>query len=443
MSLYNPSSDIPEERAILIGVKLPGATVQRERENLEELSQLASTAGAQVIETRLQQRAGVDGATYIGKGKMEEIGKIVEEKGLNLVIFDDDLSPAQARNLEDRIGINVIDRTELILDIFSRRARTRQAKLQVEIAQLTYALPRLKRLWDHLSRQDGGIGTRGPGETQLEVDRRRVRERISFLKKELIKISQRTGERRKKRKDTFNVTIVGYTNAGKSTLLNRLSGAGVLESGMLFSTLDSISRKIVIEEGVEFVLTDTVGFIRKLPAHLVASFRATLIDVEEADLLLHLVDFSSPLFEERIDIVNQVLERVLTGRGESRDGSRKIPTITVFNKTDLGATGEEIAAACRKYEVATAISAARGTGTEQLLLMIKDRIDSKKVKARVSLNVSDGRTLAFIEASARILERTIEGEMIELTLLIDKKDLGRIEKAGKAQISILRQGIDR
>ncbi|MBN2184430.1 MAG: GTPase HflX [Candidatus Krumholzibacteriota bacterium] len=436
MTVYSPPPDKPEERACLVGVKLPGATYEQEKENLQELGQLASTAGAEVVETIIQQRTRVDGATYIGKGKIEDIERLVQDKGLNLVVFDDDLSPAQARNIENLVKVNVIDRTELILDIFSRRARTRQAKLQVEIAQLNYALPRLKRLWDHLSRQAGGIGTRGPGETQLEVDRRRVRERILFLKKELEKISKRVGERRKNRKDVFNATIVGYTNAGKSTLLNRLSGAGVLESGQLFSTLDSISRKVGLPDGEEFVLTDTVGFIRKLPTHLVASFRATLIDVAEADLLLHLVDVSSPLFEDRILIVNDVLGKVLKESG-GQGKTLKIPTIVVFNKTDRETGKKAVAAALKSYPASASISAAKGDGIDTLLGMIKGQIDRNRVKARVELPVSDGRTIAFIESSARILERTVEEETIRFVLITDKKDIGKIEKAGNVRVTIL------
>lgn len=439
MTLYSSPPDPPEERACLVGVKLPGATLEQEQENLEELGQLASTAGADVVETIVQQRTRIDGATYIGKGKIEEIERLVADKDINLVIFDDDLTPAQARNIENLVNVNVIDRTELILDIFSRRARTRQAKLQVEIAQLNYALPRLKRLWEHLSRQAGGIGTRGPGETQLEVDRRRVRERISYLKKELAKISKRVGERRKNRRDVFNAAIVGYTNAGKSTLLNHLSGAGVLESSRLFSTLDSISRKVEFPDGEEFVLTDTVGFIRKLPTHLVASFKATLIDVAEADLLLHLVDVSSPFFEDRIVIVNDVLEKVLTKNTDRSEKTEMIPTIVVFNKTDQESGKRAVIAALKSYPFSTSISAAEGDGIDTLLLMIKAQIDKDRVKARVELSVSDGKTIAFIESSARILERAMEEETIVFVLITDKKDLGKLEKAGNARVTILPQ----
>ncbi|MCK4236932.1 MAG: GTPase HflX, partial [Candidatus Krumholzibacteria bacterium] len=257
-SYHIPPPDSPEEKAFLVGVNLPGMKRRDETENLGELELLARTAGAEVAGHAVQRRTRIDGSTYIGEGKIRELAGTIYEQGINLVIFDDDLSPAQARNIENRLNVNVIDRTELILDIFARRARTRQAKIQVEIAQLTYALPRLRRLWDHLSRQAGGIGTRGPGETQIEVDRRRVRERIDHLNRALSKISRGVGERRKKRKALFNVTIVGYTNAGKSTLLNRLVGSSVVESGRLFSTLDSTTRRAKCPDGKVFLLTDTV-----------------------------------------------------------------------------------------------------------------------------------------------------------------------------------------
>ncbi len=438
MSQYLIPQETPEERACLVGVKLPRSTIEETWENLRELEQLALTAGAEVVELMVQRRDRVDGATYIGKGKIESLGEILREKNANLVIFDDDLSPAQARNIENRLNVNVLDRTELILDIFSRGARTKQARLQVEIAQLNYALPRLKRLWEHLSRQAGGIGTRGPGETQLEVDRRQVRERIAHLKKELSKIGRRVGERRKRRMNAFNVTIVGYTNAGKSTLLNRLSNAGVLESGKLFSTLDSTSRRVELPEGEEIVLTDTIGFIRKLPTHLVASFRATLIDVEKADMLLHLVDLSCPSFEERIKIVNDVLGQVL-GEPESPEGvPENIPTTLVFNKTDLAESSERISRAKKRHPLSIMISAADGTGMENLLERIKIQMEKNSFEAVITIPASEGKAIAFVEMSAKILERSLEEESMIFRVLIGKKNLGRIENMGKAKVTLSR-----
>lgn len=433
MAFYTTPPKSPDEKAFLVGVKLPGSTFEDEQENIAELELLATTAGAIVTGSIIQQRTRLDGATYIGKGKLEELASTVKEKELNLVIFDDDLAPAQARNIEKSVGVNVIDRTELILDIFSKRARTRQAKIQVEIAQLTYALPRLKRLWDHLSRQAGGIGTKGPGETQLEVDRRKVREKISALKRELVKIENRTRERRKNRDELFNVTIVGYTNAGKSTLLNRLSGSDVLESGRLFSTLDSTTRRVEIEDGITFLMTDTIGFIRKLPTHLVSSFHATLLDVEEADLLLHLVDSSSPRCTEKIAIVNDVLHKVLGDRTpEGGDGST--PTLLVLNKADL--LDDEISARLeQKYPEADRISAATGEGAEALLDAIGREVRKGTTFARVTVPASDGKTISLVEMAGHVVNRDVDDENVIYTIRLRRKDVGRLERI--AEVTIL------
>jgi GTP-binding protein HflX len=435
MSFYTPPPSRPDERAFLVGVKLPGSSFDDERENIAELELLATSAGARVAGSMIQQRTRLDGSTYIGKGKLEELADEVDENEVNLVIFDDDLSPAQARNVEKRIGVNVIDRTELILDIFSRRARTRQARIQVEIAQLIYAMPRLRRMWDHLSRQAGGIGTRGPGETQLEVDRRRIRERIAGLKRDLERIESRSRERRKKRGELFNVTIVGYTNAGKSTLLNALSGSKVLESGRLFSTLDSTTRRVDIPGGDAFLLTDTVGFIRKLPAHLVASFHATLLDVEEADLLLHLVDGSASGCAGRIGVVNGVLRNVLSG-GRSPAGER-IETLLVINKTDL-MSPEDVTALGIRYPEAIFISAAGGKGTGALLRDIGERLGRETVRVRISIPAEDGRTIALAEAAGRVEGRSIERDRVVLISRVRRRELGRLERA--ATITILGDG---
>ncbi len=431
MALYTPPPKSPDESVFLVGVKLPSSTLEDEQENVAELELLATTAGADVTGSIIQQRTRLDGATYIGKGKLEELAAAVEEKNINLVIFDDDLSPAQARNIEKSIGVNVIDRTELILDIFSKRARTRQARIQVEIAQLTYAMPRLKRLWDHLSRQAGGIGTKGPGETQLEVDRRKARERIAALKRELVKIESRTKERRKNREDLFNVTIVGYTNAGKSTLLNRLSGSDVLESDRLFSTLDSTTRRVELPDGSAFLMTDTIGFIRKLPAHLVASFHATLLDVEEADLLLHVVDSSSPRFADKVSVVNDVLHKVL---GDSAPGGGSIPTLLVLNKADL--LGDEALPLLeQRYPDAIRISAATGEGAERLFDAITTQINRGTTLARVTVPAADGRTIAFIEEAGKVIDRDVDGEHVIFTVRLSRKDLGRLERS--AEVTIL------
>ncbi|UCF06805.1 MAG: GTPase HflX [bacterium] len=433
-SLYTPPSKSPEERAFLVGVTLPKSERTDELENISELALLARTAGAGVAGYVIQNRTRIDGSTYIGEGKIEELARKIYELDVNLVIFDDNLSPAQARNVEERLNVNVIDRTELILDIFARRARTRQAKIQVEIAQLTYALPRLRRLWQHLSRQAGGIGTRGPGETQLEVDRRRVRERIAHLRKELEKVSRGVGERRKRRSDLFNVTIVGYTNAGKSTLLNRLAGSRVLESGRLFSTLDSTTRRVRCPGGTTFLLTDTIGFIRKLPPHLVASFRATLMDVREADLLLQLVDASNPGYEDRITVVNTVLEDVLGGGAGGRDGETRIPTLLVLTKIDLVEDRARREGMLRNHDGAVLLSATRGEGTETLLARIESLIERDSVQAEVAVPPEDGKAIAAIEKLSSVRDRRIvDGSMI-FEVRIRRRDIAALERVGAVKL---------
>ncbi len=439
MPLFISNTRQPDEKACLVGVKLPGSTMEEEWRNLRELEQLAIAAGAEVVMSTVQQRTRIDGTSYIGKGKLAWLADEIPAKQINLVIFDDDLSPAQARNIEESLKVNVVDRTELILDIFSRRAKTKQASIQVEIAQLTYALPRLTRLWEHLSRQAGGIGTRGPGETQLEVDRRKIRERISHLKKELKKIEAQVVQGRKQRREAYNVTLAGYTNAGKSTLLNRLSGSEVRADAQLFSTLDSTSRRVDPEGGAAFVLTDTIGFIRKLPTHLVAGFRATLMDVEEADLLLHLVDASEPGHEERIAVVNEVLGEVIGGRGGGgKKGSEAghIPTILVFNKADNLPEGISADNLRARHPGAVVISAATGEGTGELLAAITAEMEKEMITAVIRIPAGDGRTIAMLEANSTVRRRELEGETMVFEASLRRRDLGRIESSGEAEISI-------
>jgi GTP-binding protein HflX len=440
MGIYR-SSDLPDEHALLVGVKLPESSLERENTNLEELKALARTAGADVVGTVIQQRTRVNGATYVGKGKLEEINRRVKEGGINLVIFDDALTPGQAGNIESFLKVNVIDRTELILDIFSKRARSRQARIQVEIAQLTYALPRLKKLWDHLSRQAGGIGTRGPGEKQLEVDRRRLRDKITHLEKALDKITRGTLERRKRRKGLFNVTIVGYTNAGKSTLLNRLAGSDVYESNKLFSTLDSTTRRIESIKNYPVLLTDTIGFIRKLPTYLVASFKSTLLDVEEADLLLHVVDVAKPLFKEEINIVNNVLCDIFERVSKSGRRDRNVPTKLVFNKTDC--LGEKGLARRLKREYPEAIltSAVTGRGVEDILKQIESYSKRDSVNIEATIPLSDGKTIAFLEKIAKISKRNISEESIRIIAVVKRSYLPILEKKSKVRLlGIVRKG---
>ena len=313
------------ERAVLVGLITPRQNEAKVNEYLDELAFLADTAGAVTVKRFTQKVDGANSRTFVGKGKLEEIKKFVEENEIGMVIFDDDLSTKQVSNIERELQVKILDRTSLILDIFAKRAQTANAKTQVELAQYQYLLPRLTRLWTHLERQRGGIGMRGPGETQIETDRRIILDRISRLKEELQAIDKQKAIQRKNRGKLTRVALVGYTNVGKSTLMNLLSKSEVFAENKLFATLDTTVRKVVIDN-LPFLLTDTVGFIRKLPTHLVDSFKSTLDEVREADILMHVVDISHPGFEEQIEVVNSTLRQIC--------GDSQKPMIMVFNKID-------------------------------------------------------------------------------------------------------------
>ena len=343
------------ERAVLVGhAAREGRAFER---SMEELSRLADTAGARPAATLRQRRGSVNAAHYIGRGKMDELRDVAGGVNADVAIFNDDLSPSQVRNLEKALGIKVVDRSELILDIFARRARTRESRLQVELAQLQYTLPRLTGMWKHLERQAGGIGTRGPGETPLESDRRRVRERNAGLKRQLEAVDRERETQRRRRRREFRAALVGYTNAGKSTLFNALTRADVLVEDRLFATLDATTRRMVSPDRRQVLLTDTVGFIRKLPHHLIASFRSTLSEATEADLLLHVVDASDPDSERQIAAVEGVLE----------DLSGTPPrTVMIYNKSDRLADAA-IATALRANDPSCfVVSARRGAGLDAL-----------------------------------------------------------------------------
>ena len=313
------------ERAVLVGLITPTQNEIKANEYLDELAFLADTAGAVTVGRFLQKLNGPDSRTFVGKGKLEEIKKFVEDNEIGMAIFDDDLSSKQVANIERELQIKILDRTSLILDIFAKRAQTANAKTQVELAQYQYLLPRLTRMWTHLERQRGGIGMRGPGETQIETDRRIILDKIARLKNELKDIDRQKSMQRKNRGKLTRVALVGYTNVGKSTLMNLLSKSDVFAENKLFATLDTTVRKVIIDN-LPFLLTDTVGFIRKLPTHLVDSFKSTLDEVRDADILVHVVDISHPNFEEQIEVVNRTLAEVC-------DGPDK-PMIIVCNKID-------------------------------------------------------------------------------------------------------------
>lgn len=322
-TVFKPLTDV-KERAVLVGVILKDQPVEQEMEYLDELAFLAETAGAQTLKSFTQKLDHTEPRTFVGSGKLAEINEYIKANEINLAVFDDELSPSQQRNIEKVLQIKVLDRTQLILDIFARRARTAQAQVQVELAQYQYLMPRLTRMWTHLEKQQGGIGNRGPGEKEIETDRRIVRDRLSKLRERLKEIEKQGFNQRKARGNMVRVALVGYTNVGKSTIMNLLSKSDVFAENKLFATLDTTVRKVVFDN-IPFLLSDTVGFIRKLPHHLVESFKSTLDEVREADILIHVIDVSHPNFEAHIDVVNHMLQEL---------GSADKPVIQVFNKID-------------------------------------------------------------------------------------------------------------
>ena len=362
MRTSQPVWEEKRERALLVGFATSSPDRWREMDSLEELEQLARTAGAEVFEKLLQIREKPDPSYLLGRGKVQEIRRIVETFGLDLVIINRELSPSQHRNLEEAIGVKIVDRTELILDIFAQHARTAEAKIQVELAQLEYRLSKLVGRGAELSRLGGGIGTRGPGEKKLEIDRRRLEDRIAFLRRKLRDIERTRALQRKRRRSLFKVSLVGYTNTGKSTLMNQLTRAGVRVEDQLFATLDAVTRVLYHpDRRVRILLSDTVGFIENLPHHLVASFRATLGVVQEADLLAHVVDVSHPRLEERMTVVEQVLEEI---------GAAQKPRIVVFNKMDLLLETHLVDRLRERYPESVFVSALAGEGLDTLLQRI-------------------------------------------------------------------------
>jgi len=390
------------EKVIAAGLVLPNLARSVAEEHIEELSQLIKTAGGEVVTTMLAKRPAPDPATFIGSGKAEELKRVAEENRATLIVFDDDLSPAQVRNLEKVTGIKVIDRSALILDIFAGRARSREARTQVELAQLEYTLPRLTRAWSHLERQAGGIGTRGVGETQLELDRRIIRTRIARLKDELEHIERTRHTQRKSRAAAFTVALVGYTNAGKSTLFNRLTRGGAAAMDKLFATLDAKTQRLAFDMPRETVIVDTVGFIRKLPHHLVASFRSTMEEAVAADLVLHVIDSSHPQFEEQRDIGESVLADL---------GVDPSAILEVYNKDDLVGVGQALSLSGQGKNLShTALSALTGRGIEQLLEMIRDRELAGGEVMQLEIPHHESRLAARLHEVAEVHEQS-QGEL--------------------------------
>jgi GTPase len=419
---------VQSESAVLVGVELPDQKTGRD--NLDELAGLVETAGAEVVGRLTQKRLAPDQTTYRGKGKVEQLELMVRATDADTVIFDNNLSPAQTRNLERELGVKVLDRTEVILDIFSTRARTHEARLAVELAQLQYSLPRLKRMWTHLSRIKAGVGMRGPGEKQLETDRRLVERRIVELRGELDRVLRRKEREVAARSDRMTVSLVGYTNAGKSTLLNKLTGADVLAEDKLFATLDTRTRRWQLPNWGPVLLSDTVGFIRDLPHSLVASFKATLEEARQADLLLHVADASNPNVVEQIASVYTVLEEL---------DIREKDTILVLNQVDAIEDHSSLEVLMRHYPAAIPISARTGEGLSRLAAAVSDALTHHFLDVDVDLGVSNGRLLAYLAKHGEILSRTYTDDRVSVHCRMPRKYLAPIS-ADEARIRIRQTG---
>ncbi len=418
---YNTSKRKVNHRAILVGAIKKSERIMPEEESLDELASLCVTAGARVVGRMIQVLERYNAATLIGSGKVEELGRMVGEHKADLVVFDTILAPSQQVNLEKKLQRQVIDRPALILDIFAIHAKTREARTQVELAQMQYLLPRLAGGWSHLERQEGAIGTRGPGETQLETDRRLVRQRIAELKKKLKDIEGERQTQRKGRAELFNVCLVGYTNAGKSTIFNKLTGENVVAENYLFATLDSTTRKVGLSRHHEILLSDTVGFIKRLPVSLVASFKSTLLEASEADLLLHVIDIADSDFEERITTVNGILKEI---------GAGEIPVIPVFNKIDQRHDPDLFRVLLGRYPGARFVSAASGEGLARLKSDLLDYLERSRVTIRVSLDVADGRSLGLVGSLAEIIESIPQDGAVVLRARLPEARLGRLKREG-------------
>lgn len=409
--------DIVRERALLVGLYGPDTVRVEAEEYLDELERLTATAGGITVKKVLQNRTKPDPRYYIGKGKLNEINRMVGHREIDTIIFDDDLSPTQVRNVEQETSAKVLDRSGLILDIFASRAKTAAAKTQVELAQLQYLLPRLTRFWTHLSRQKGGIGTKGPGETQIETDRRLIDKRIDKLQDKLEKLEQQRKTQRKRRSNMTRISLVGYTNAGKSTLMNAITDTELLAEDRLFATLDSTVRSHEFNNK-KVLISDTVGFIRKLPHNLIESFKSTLDEVRESNILLHVVDASSLMMRENMKVVQETLEEL---------GVTDARTLQVFNKVDKLST-DELRGLKKEYPEAAFVSASRGIGLNRLEEQITELIEKDHIQKTLQIPMSKYKAVAFIHEVANIEKESYIENSVEVTFSISPQNMIELNK---------------
>ena len=407
------------ERALLVALKTKDESHFIVGEHLTELEMLTDTAGAETILKVTQDRPKPDKAFYLGKGKAEEVAELVELNDIDLVIFDADLAPTQVRNLEKLIDKKILDRSGLILDIFAAHAQTKQAKTQVELAQLQYMLPRLTRAWTHLSKQVGGIGTKGPGETQIETDRRLIRTRISKLKENLKKIESQNRTKSLRRKEFLTASLVGYTNAGKSTLINLLTEADVLAENKLFATLDSTTRSLEIENGKQIMISDTVGFIRKLPHNLIESFKSTLNVVRDSDIILHVIDISHPFFEDHIKVVDETLKEL---------GCEEKPQLYLFNKVDNLEDRSKIEYIKNNYSDSFVISAVRGFNINTVKEKLIEIYESEYNEKTITLNIIQSKLISQIHTLAEVIKTEYIDDKVIIIFKTDKTTHNKIER---------------
>jgi len=430
----------------LVGAPRKGsADAVQVEDHLDELYRLADTAGAEVVGRTYQRVEAPSSNFYLGQGKVEELKGVLQQARSTLVLFDEALSPVQGQNLEEALSLRVMDRTELILDIFATRARSAEARMQVELAQLEYLLPRLTRMWTHLSRIRGGIGLRGPGETQLETDRRAIRKKIATLRRRLEDVADHRANQRQGRRPLPRAALVGYTNAGKSSILRALSGDDVFVEDRLFATLDTLTREVEVGGGYRFRLTDTVGFIRKLPHHLVASFRATLEEARDADILLHVIDAAHPAWEAQAQVVETVLEEMglyeegtASAQGGAAGPERK-RVVYVFNKADLLPEPAEFLAQVRERYPHAVLAAAHGaqaatSGVDGLRTVLRTASQALRPVVRIQVPVADGKLLAALHRDSEVMHQVQVDGMVEVTARVEAKLLGRLRRQGIAVV---------